>query len=180
MAGRHGVPMGADRKIFPDKLMFKDTIVTVWSAPNYCYRCGNVAAILEFDENLKTNYKIFEAAPQDARGLPAKKAAPDYFFNLACSFPPVAPYSRTQANLRKAGRFQIPVRKINFLLYRSATVLSAIPAHALLTFSHEPEILDDTELAVFEWLAAGPTGRDETQRTAPHEAALRQYRNAML
>ncbi|KAI8614085.1 Metallo-dependent phosphatase-like protein [Chytriomyces sp. MP71] len=61
------------------KLMFKDTIVTVWSAPNYCYRCGNVAAILEFDENLKINYKIFEAAPQDARGLPAKKAAPDYF-----------------------------------------------------------------------------------------------------
>ncbi|KAJ3077104.1 Serine/threonine-protein phosphatase PP-X isozyme 2 [Podochytrium sp. JEL0797] len=61
------------------KLMFKDTIVTVWSAPNYCYRCGNVAAILEFDEHLKTNYKIFEAAPQDSRGLPAKKPAPDYF-----------------------------------------------------------------------------------------------------
>ncbi|KAJ3132145.1 Serine/threonine-protein phosphatase 4 catalytic subunit [Physocladia obscura] len=61
------------------KLMFKDTIVTVWSAPNYCYRCGNVAAILEFDENLKTNYKIFDAAPQDSRGLPAKKPAPDYF-----------------------------------------------------------------------------------------------------
>ncbi|KAJ3025457.1 UNVERIFIED_CONTAM: Serine/threonine-protein phosphatase 4 catalytic subunit [Siphonaria sp. JEL0065] len=61
------------------KLMFKDTIVTVWSAPNYCYRCGNVAAILEFDENLKANYKIFEAAPQDSRGLPAKKPVPDYF-----------------------------------------------------------------------------------------------------
>ncbi|KAI9337465.1 putative serine/threonine protein phosphatase 4 catalytic subunit [Obelidium mucronatum] len=61
------------------KLMFKDTIVTVWSAPNYCYRCGNVAAILEFDESLKTNYKIFEAAPQDSRGLPAKKPVPDYF-----------------------------------------------------------------------------------------------------
>ncbi|KAJ3354590.1 Serine/threonine-protein phosphatase 4 catalytic subunit [Entophlyctis luteolus] len=61
------------------KLMFKDTIVTVWSAPNYCYRCGNVAAILEFDENLKTNYKIFEAAPQESRGLPAKKPVADYF-----------------------------------------------------------------------------------------------------
>ncbi|KAJ3289235.1 Serine/threonine-protein phosphatase 4 catalytic subunit [Borealophlyctis nickersoniae] len=61
------------------KLMFKDTIVTVWSAPNYCYRCGNVAAILEVDEQLGRKYKIFDAAPQEARGIPSKKPAPDYF-----------------------------------------------------------------------------------------------------
>ncbi len=61
------------------KPMFGDKIVTVWSAPNYCYRCGNVAAILEFDEHCNRNYKIFRAAPQDARGVPSKKPAPDYF-----------------------------------------------------------------------------------------------------
>jgi serine/threonine-protein phosphatase 4 catalytic subunit len=61
------------------KEMFKTQLVTVWSAPNYCYRCGNVAAILELDENLKSYYKIFEAAPQDARGVPEKRAAPEYF-----------------------------------------------------------------------------------------------------
>jgi len=61
------------------KHMFSDTLVTVWSAPNYCYRCGNVAAILELDEHQNKNYKIFEAAPQEARGVPAKKPAPDYF-----------------------------------------------------------------------------------------------------
>lgn len=46
------------------KPMFDHKIVTVWSAPNYCYRCGNVAAILKLDEHLNTEYKMFDAAPQ--------------------------------------------------------------------------------------------------------------------
>lgn len=61
------------------KMMFHETVVTVWSAPNYCYRCGNVAAILELDEHLNQNFKIFEAAPQGARGVPAKVPVADYF-----------------------------------------------------------------------------------------------------
>eukprot|EP01028_Stygiella_incarcerata_P007534 TRINITY_DN312_c0_g1_i1.p1 TRINITY_DN312_c0_g1~~TRINITY_DN312_c0_g1_i1.p1 ORF type:complete len:309 (+),score=72.47 TRINITY_DN312_c0_g1_i1:286-1212(+) len=61
------------------KHMFSDSLVTVWSAPNYCYRCGNVAAILELDEHLNKNFKVFEAAPQEVRGVPAKKPAPEYF-----------------------------------------------------------------------------------------------------
>ena len=62
------------------KWMFDEALVTVWSAPNYCYRCGNVAAILEFEENCaQKRFKVFEAAPQDVRSVPAKKAAPDYF-----------------------------------------------------------------------------------------------------
>merc|ERR1711907_263278 len=61
------------------KHMFNDSLVTVWSAPNYCYRCGNVAAILELNDQLYRGYKIFQAAPQDNRGVPAKKPAPDYF-----------------------------------------------------------------------------------------------------
>jgi len=61
------------------KWMFNEALVTVWSAPNYCYRCGNVAAILEFDEHLKRQFRIFEAAPADVRGVPARKLVPDYF-----------------------------------------------------------------------------------------------------
>ena len=45
------------------KLMFDRTIVTVWSAPNYCYRCGNVASILELDEWGGQEYKVFAHAP---------------------------------------------------------------------------------------------------------------------
>ncbi|EPB77213.1 Ser/Thr phosphatase family protein [Ancylostoma ceylanicum] len=61
------------------KWHFNDTVLTVWSAPNYCYRCGNVAAILELDEQLNKEFTIFEAAPQENRGAPAKKPQPDYF-----------------------------------------------------------------------------------------------------
>jgi len=61
------------------KYMFGQTLVTVWSAPNYCYRCGNVAAILELDENRNPTFKKFDAAPQEVRGIPAKKPAPEYF-----------------------------------------------------------------------------------------------------
>eukprot|EP01080_Neovahlkampfia_damariscottae_P007193 gene7193-11509_t len=61
------------------KYMFDESLVTVWSAPNYCYRCGNIAGILELDENLNRNFKVFESAPQETRGLPSKKPVPNYF-----------------------------------------------------------------------------------------------------
>jgi serine/threonine-protein phosphatase 4 catalytic subunit len=38
-----------------------------------------VAALLELDDGGAKRFKVFEAAPQEARGVPAKKAAPDYF-----------------------------------------------------------------------------------------------------
>jgi len=61
------------------KLMFDRKIVTVWSAPNYCYRCGNIASILELSEDLRQEYKVFTHAPLDIRSIPAKRPPPEYF-----------------------------------------------------------------------------------------------------
>lgn len=60
------------------KYMFNEKLVTVWSAPNYYYRCGNVASIMELDENLQKYFKIFEAAPTDVKHT-AGTEVPHYF-----------------------------------------------------------------------------------------------------
>ncbi|KAK4700198.1 hypothetical protein P7C70_g6051, partial [Phenoliferia sp. Uapishka_3] len=62
------------------KYMFapENNLVTVWSAPNYCYRCGNVASVMEVREGAivdEDSFKIFEAVPNQDRTVPNRAAA---------------------------------------------------------------------------------------------------------
>ncbi|CCH58651.1 hypothetical protein TBLA_0A08610 [Henningerozyma blattae CBS 6284] len=58
--------------------MFGGRLVTVWSAPNYCYRCGNVAAVMRVPEAGEAEYRVFESAGGPAGGLPVRGGR-DYF-----------------------------------------------------------------------------------------------------
>ncbi len=45
-------------------------LITVWSAPNYCNRCGNIAAILVVDEKLNREFRIFREVPESMANGP--------------------------------------------------------------------------------------------------------------
>jgi serine/threonine-protein phosphatase PPG1 len=56
------------------QLLFKDECMsTVWSAPNYCYRFGNAASVLEVNEDLQRTYNLFDQNP-DYRPPPPPSA----------------------------------------------------------------------------------------------------------
>ena len=43
----------------------KQKCVTVFSAPNYCYRCGNKASVLEVNDNLEYFYQKYDPSPKE-------------------------------------------------------------------------------------------------------------------
>ncbi|KAI1143121.1 serine/threonine-protein phosphatase PP2A catalytic subunit [Hypoxylon sp. FL0543] len=70
------------------QVLYDDHLSTVWSAPNYCYRCGNMASVLEVSDAGERFFNVFAAAPendqhkeiqQGAEKTADGNALPDYF-----------------------------------------------------------------------------------------------------
>ncbi|KAF8712351.1 phosphatase, partial [Rhizoctonia solani] len=54
-------------------VLFDNRLSTVWSAPNYCYRCGNSASILEVGPGETMHFNVFEAAPENQTDGPSQQ-----------------------------------------------------------------------------------------------------------
>ena len=59
-------------------LFEEEQLVTVWSAPNYCYRCGNIASILKLNEKCERTFITFKEVPESLNSTPPKNVLP-YF-----------------------------------------------------------------------------------------------------
>lgn len=55
--------------------MFDEQLVTVWSAPNYCYRCGNMASIMTVHESGERTFEVYGPAEENERdkGMQTKR-----------------------------------------------------------------------------------------------------------
>jgi serine/threonine-protein phosphatase 6 catalytic subunit len=56
----------------------KKNLCTVWSAPNYCYRCGNKASILKISSDLSRTIDYFDFSAKSTTSTPPKSIVP-YF-----------------------------------------------------------------------------------------------------
>lgn len=56
-----------------------NNVITIFSAPNYCYRCGNQAAVMELNDSVETP-ALIQFDPSPRKGEPSvSRRTPDYF-----------------------------------------------------------------------------------------------------
>eukprot|EP01133_Synstelium_polycarpum_P005938 gene5938-6877_t len=63
------------------QVLFNKMLSTIWSAPNYSYRCGNMASIMEVNDSLERYFNTYSAAPESVHkpSQDTTKELPDYF-----------------------------------------------------------------------------------------------------
>ncbi|KYQ88302.1 putative protein serine/threonine phosphatase [Tieghemostelium lacteum] len=63
------------------QVLFDNKLSTIWSAPNYSYRCGNLASIMEVNSPSERFFNTYSSAPESIfkPSQDITKGLPDYF-----------------------------------------------------------------------------------------------------
>lgn len=75
IARSHQLVLEGYKYHFADK-----SVVTVWSCPNYCYRSGNKAAIMQVNTELQQEFCVFEEVPEPGASDGNQSAAMVQYF----------------------------------------------------------------------------------------------------
>ncbi|TPX70654.1 hypothetical protein SpCBS45565_g01620 [Spizellomyces sp. 'palustris'] len=92
------------------QILFDDMLSTVWSAPNYCYRAGNMASVLEIGPELRRYFNVFGPCPDQDRDAPGRDA-PGSSGDLTAYYPETGDEEGAGGNQwrrKKAGRKLVP------------------------------------------------------------------------
>lgn len=61
------------------KMMFDNSLVTIWSAPNYCYMCGNRAGVIRASPGEIDTYVVYDPMPEGRRKRPPVSLLNNYY-----------------------------------------------------------------------------------------------------
>ncbi|KND03550.1 uncharacterized protein SPPG_01027 [Spizellomyces punctatus DAOM BR117] len=92
------------------QILFDDMLSTVWSAPNYCYRAGNMASVLEIGPELRRYFNVFGPCPDQDRDAPGRDA-PGSSGDLTAHYPETGDEEGAGGNQwrrKKAARKLVP------------------------------------------------------------------------
>ncbi|KAF8684168.1 hypothetical protein RHS04_01450 [Rhizoctonia solani] len=151
-------------------VLFDNRLSTVWSAPNYCYRCGNSASILEVGPGETMHFNVFEAAPENQTDGPSQQVvggAAKWSCYYAIMAPPLSPelrwlvvywYIELEWNADECA--QISQHEIQLALYTHrevdvslSTISRALVAAAYSRKSISREALEQNEALQAAWQA---------------------------
>ncbi|CAI9285808.1 unnamed protein product [Lactuca saligna] len=133
--GTNGLPDNKDCSLITkiQKVDKYPTLNQVWSAPNYCYRCGNMASILSFSENMEREVKFFTETEKNNQMIGPRTGVPYFLWFL---FLKSIAWCEACGNLKASFLVAVLSSSCGWLVISSDGVWNALSTESALECSH--------------------------------------------